>query len=100
VAERLAGDTDVKVPVTKRLVRAVARLNELHYRARWEASAAGPRVILGHCPYTAIVADYPELCRMDAFLLETRLGSAVTQTAKLQLNAKGLPFCAFLKVGT
>jgi predicted ArsR family transcriptional regulator len=99
VAERLADNSEVKITVTKRLVRAVARLNELHYQARWEASAAGPRVIFGHCPYAAIVADYPELCRMDAFLLETRLGSTVTQTAKLQLNNKGLPFCAFLKVG-
>ncbi len=87
------------VPVTKRLVRAVARLNELHYQARWEASAAGPRAILGHCPYAAIVAEYTELCRMDAFLLETMFSSSVTQTAKLQLNDKGLPYCAFLKVG-
>jgi len=99
VAEQLAGVTDVKVPVMKRLVRAVERLNELHYQARWEASAAGPRLILGHCPYVAIVADHPELCRMDAFLLETRLGSSVEQTAKLQLSEKGLPFCAFLMVG-
>jgi predicted ArsR family transcriptional regulator len=98
VAERLAGNTDVMVPVTKRLVRAVARLNELHYQARWEASAAGPRAILGHCPYAAIIAEYPELCRMDAFLLETMFGSSVTQTAKLQLNEKGLPYCTFLKV--
>ncbi|MBE3039038.1 MAG: helix-turn-helix domain-containing protein [Chloroflexi bacterium] len=99
VAEQLAGVTDVKVPVMKRLARAVERLNELHYQARWEASAAGPRLILGHCPYVAIVADHPELCRMDAFLLETRLGSSVEQTAKLQLSDKGLPFCAFLMVG-
>jgi predicted ArsR family transcriptional regulator len=99
VAERLAGITDGKGTVTKRLVWAVARLNELHYQARWEASAAGPRIILGHCPYAAIVADHPELCRMDEFLLETRLGAPVTQTVKLQLNDKGLPYCAFLKVG-
>jgi len=99
VAERLAGVTDVKIPVMKRLIRAVERLNELHYQARWEASAAGARLILGHCPYAAIVADHPELCRMDAFLLETRLGSSVEQTAKLQLSDKGLPFCAFLMVG-
>jgi predicted ArsR family transcriptional regulator len=99
VAERLAGATDVKVPVMKRLARAVERLNELHYQARWESSAAGPRLILGHCPYAAIVADHPELCRMDAFLLETRLGPPVVQTAKLRLSDKGLPFCAFLMVG-
>ncbi len=100
VAERLAGVADIKAPVMNRLARAVERLNELHYQARWEASAAGPRLILGHCPYAAIVANHPELCRMDAFLLETRLGSSVEQTAKLQLSDKGLPFCAFLMTGT
>ncbi len=99
VAQRLAGVSDVKAPVMKRLASAVARLNELHYQARWEASAAGPRLILGHCPYAAIVAGHPELCRMDALLLETRLGSSVEQTAKLQLSDKGLPFCAFLMEG-
>jgi predicted ArsR family transcriptional regulator len=99
VAKRLAGEADVKAPVIKRLVRAVERLNELHYQAHWEASAAGPRLTLGHCPYAAIVAEHPELCRMDAFLLEKRLGSSVEQTAKLQLSDNGLPFCAFLVVG-
>jgi predicted ArsR family transcriptional regulator len=99
VAERLAGVTDVGVPVMKRLVRTVGRLNELHYQARWEASVAGPRLILGHCPYAAIVANHPELCRMDGFLLEMRLGSSVDQIAKLQLSDKGLPFCAFIWAG-
>jgi len=99
VAERLAGVADFKVPVMKRLVRTVDRLNELHYQARWEAGAAGPRIILGHCPYSAIVADHPELCRMDAILLETRLGLSIEPTAKLQVSDKGLPFCAFLMVG-
>jgi predicted ArsR family transcriptional regulator len=74
-------------------------LNELQYQARWEASAWGPRLILGHCPYAAIVSDHPELCRMDAFLLETKIGKPVEQTGKLQINDTGLPFCTFLMVG-
>ncbi len=98
VARRLAGAVDDKAPVTQRLVRTVERLNELHYQSRWEAGATGPRLILGHCPYAALVVAHPELCRMDAFLLETRLGSAVEQTAKLQLSDKGLPFCAFVAI--
>jgi predicted ArsR family transcriptional regulator len=98
LAQRLAGETDLSLPIMKRLVRTVARLNELRYQAHWEASAVGPRLILGHCPYAAIIADHPELCRMDAFLLEARLGSSVEQTAKLQMSEKGLPFCAFLKL--
>ena len=37
-------------PIIRRLAQAMARLNELHYRARWEAHAQGPRVIFEHCP--------------------------------------------------
>jgi predicted ArsR family transcriptional regulator len=99
VAERLAGGAGVKTPVMKLLVRAVEGLNEMHYQAHWEASAAGPRLILGHCPYSAIIAEHPELCQMDSFLLEIKLGASVNQTSKLQLNDKGLPFCAFLLAG-
>jgi predicted ArsR family transcriptional regulator len=95
VAEVLAGSSDVKAPMVQRLARAVEWLNELCYQARWEAGATGPHLILGHCPYAAIIAAHPKLCRMDAVLLEMRLGLSVTQIAKLQLNDKGLPFCAF-----
>lgn len=98
LAERMAGNSEPNLPVMKRVILLVARLNELHYQARWEASSAGPRLILGHCPYAAIIADHPELCQMDAFLLETRLGPFVEQTTKLQLSDKSLPFCAFLAV--
>jgi predicted ArsR family transcriptional regulator len=98
VAERLADVAEVNAPVMKRLVRAVERLNKLHYQAHWEASAGGPRLVLGHCPYTAIINDHPELCQMDLFILEARLGTSVRQTAKLQLNDRGLPFCSFLMI--
>jgi predicted ArsR family transcriptional regulator len=98
LAGQLASATDDKTPVMKRLIRAVERLNELHYQARWEASSQGPRLILGHCPYAVIVGGHPELCQMDVFLLEAMLGASIEQTAKLQLSDKGLPFCSFLMV--
>ena len=88
------GDRDL--PLTKRLAALVARLNELHYQARWEAGPAGPRLILGHCPYSAIIAKHPELCRMDASLLEQRLGLSAVQIARLERSARGEMFCAFL----
>jgi predicted ArsR family transcriptional regulator len=95
LAERLSGSIDPNFPIMRRITWTVASLNEFHYRARWEASSSGARIILGHCPYSAIIADHPELCRMDAFLLEGKLGAVVMQTAKLQLSDKGLPYCAF-----
>lgn len=98
VARRLTGENlpAPNIPVPQRLALAVDRLNELHYQARWEASAAGPRILLGHCPYAEIISRYPELCRMDAYLLELQLILPARQTAKLERSATGLPQCAFI----
>jgi len=91
-----AGLPRQSISITRSLAMTVERLNELHYQARWEASAAGPRVVLGHCPYAGIVGAHPELCQMDAFILEERLTLLVQHVAKLQQSEKGLPFCKFL----
>ena len=99
LASRLAGSVEPSLPLMRQVMGTVVRLNELHYQARWEAGSAGARILLGHCPYAAIIADHPELCRMDAFLLEVRLGASVVQTAKLQMSDKGLPYCAFQMIG-
>ncbi len=99
VALQLGGDTQPDILLTRRLTRLVERLNELHYQARWEAGMNGPNIILGHCPYAAIVPSNPELCRMDTFLLEHWTCSPVKQTAMLKKNAKGYPFCTFRVTG-
>lgn len=101
LAKRLAGEytansTVQAISITRRLAQVIERLNELHYQARWEASASGPRIILGHCPYAGIIEAHPELCQMDAYLLEEWCGSHVQQAAKLQVSDTGLPFCEFL----
>jgi predicted ArsR family transcriptional regulator len=98
LAENLAGDFDTGDSIIKNLVRTIERLNVMHYQARWEANPSGSRIILGHCPYAAIITGHPELCKMDSFLLESMLGPSIEQSVKLQLNDKGLPFCVFLKV--
>jgi predicted ArsR family transcriptional regulator len=95
LAERLAGVAESSGSILKQVAGTIARLNELHYQSRWEAAAAGARIILGHCPYAAIITQHPELCRMDALLMEKKLGAPVEQTAKLQISDRGLPFCAF-----
>jgi predicted ArsR family transcriptional regulator len=97
LAQRLSvfEGAEISGPAAQRLAAAIAGLNRLHYRARWEAAAAGPRVILGNCPYAAIIADHPELCRLDAHLLEQQLGVSVEQAAKLRHTSKGLPYCEF-----
>lgn len=97
-AERLAG-LDVlprTVHITRRLASAIDKLNTLKYRARWEAHAAGPRIILGDCPYISIVEAYPHLCCMDVALLTRLIGRRVTQAAMQEPDERGLPYCLFL----
>lgn len=94
VARRLA--KQASGPLTVRLTETVKSLSQLHYQARWEAGATGARVILGHCPYAAIINGHPELCRMDAFLLEESLGLSAEQAAKLERPGQGMPQCVFV----
>jgi predicted ArsR family transcriptional regulator len=96
LAQRLGGEIEKERHITQRLGETVHRLNDLEYQARWEAHATAPRIILGNCPYAAIIADHPELCQMDAHLLEVLVNQPVTNIAKLERNAQGLPVCVFI----
>ncbi|MBU2611558.1 MAG: ArsR family transcriptional regulator [Chloroflexi bacterium] len=102
IAHRLAASgrtaSTGAVSLTRRLTRTVDRLNVLQYQARWEAGAAGPRIILGHCPYAGIVESHAELCQVDAFFLEECLGMSAQLTAKLEPGRQGLPFCSFVLI--
>lgn len=93
LAKRLAGESDFKSqPVAKRLILLVEKLNQMKYHVRWEAGAGGPRVIFGHCPYAAIIAKRPELCRMDAALLEELMGTSAVPLATIR---EGGSSCVF-----
>jgi predicted ArsR family transcriptional regulator len=80
---------------TKKLYLAVQLLNKWNYIARWEARAKSPIIILGNCPYSAIIAEHPELCELDGNLLSEMLDSNVYQQSKLALDSRGAPYCAF-----
>lgn len=105
LAQRLASDFQERIPKSPnfghslspmlRLAETVKDLNKLGYHARWEAHARGPRIILGHCPYAAIIEAHPELCEMDAALLEESLAQRVEQLAKLEGAEGGRPYCVF-----
>ena len=82
------------LPVAKRLVLLVEKLDEMHYQARWEAGAEGPRVIFGRCPYAMVIDGHPELCKMDASLLENVLGRPVSQSLKNEVVGHG--HCPFI----
>ncbi len=81
--------------ITRRLALVVEHLRPLGYAPRWEARAEGPRVIFEHCPYAAVLAEHPFLCRVDEALLENRLGLKVSLLASLERNERGAPVCVF-----
>ena len=81
--------------LTRRLFRTTEILNQHHYQARWEARPEAPRLVLGHCPFSAILKEHPELCKLDAYLIEHFTGTSVEQTAKLAKDPSGLRFCMF-----
>jgi predicted ArsR family transcriptional regulator len=83
-------------PVGRRLIAAVQRLNDLHYQAHWEAHARAPQIRLGNCPYATILPEHPELCQIDALLLEKLTSSQATQTARLEPTPQGAMVCIFL----
>ena len=83
-----------ELPLGKRLARVVEKLNDLNYQSRWEAGAEGPRILFAHCPYAAIIEKHPELCMMDAAVLNEMLGQSARQIAKIGVNAS--PVCVFL----
>jgi predicted ArsR family transcriptional regulator len=90
---RLGGRPEPELPLARRLGAAVERLNEMHYEAHWEAGPEGPRMLFANCPYARIIEKHPELCRLDASMLESRMGASVRQTAKMQPGGPNL--CVF-----
>jgi predicted ArsR family transcriptional regulator len=82
--------------LTRVLGEAVQRLNDLNYKARWEAHSDAPHVLFYNCPYAAIVADHPELCRMDAALLEHLIGRPASLASRLGDQRGRAPYCLFL----
>lgn len=96
IAARMAGPARPSGSLANRLVQAVQRLNQLHYEASWEARPGDPQVRLGRCPYAGILPQHPELCLLDAELLETMLGTSAVQTARQARDASGTRYCRFV----
>lgn len=98
LAEKLAVGAGPDSPrlTSARFNQAVETLNGQSYRARWEASPAGPRFLLRSCPYAALIEERPELCSIDRYLLESLTGLSLRQTARMSAAPGGPPACVFL----
>lgn len=95
LGKRLAGESiPSHLSLARRLAVAVERLNAMYYQAHWEAGPLGPRMILGHCPYAAIIGKHPELCRMDGALLGQLLEGGTALPVRVE--SARVPPCIFL----
>jgi len=84
LAKHLAGESNFAgQPLARRLNLTIEKLNQMNYHARWEAGSAGPRIVLGYCPYAAIIEKHPELCQMDKALLHEMMGQSAEQIFKI-----------------
>jgi predicted ArsR family transcriptional regulator len=96
VSQQVHQQASLLVNLTHRLNLAIQHLNKMGYQARWEAHSEAPRLLLGHCPYAAILPDHPELCQMDTYLLEELLGVPARQTKKRAQDSRGTRYCLFI----
>lgn len=96
IARRLGNPSTSSANLTQRLNACVKLFNEMNYQARWEARAPQPRFVLSHCPYATILSRHPELCQIDASLLEEMLDTSVTQSARLSPAPQGGNVCIFM----
>jgi len=92
--QAMASKVTETLGMPKRLAQTIENLNQLNYQSKWEAGAQGPRILLGHCPYAAIIEKHPELCQMDATLLNTYMDGPARQIAKIERG--GSPACVFV----
>ncbi len=95
VAQAMAGDPLPAGTPTQRFTQAVAYLNQHGYRARWEAHASGPRLLLRACPYAVLLARHSELCAMDRQLLEQLVRLPLHQAARMNFVTGRPPACIF-----
>jgi predicted ArsR family transcriptional regulator len=96
IAQKMIGDREFKSSPIQRLNQAIQWLSDRHYQARWEASPTGPRVILGYCPYVAILDTNPEMCQIDTRLVSQLCGNEMDQVARLERGPKGAHQCVFV----
>lgn len=95
VAQRLALNAPPPVPgepMTARLDRTVACLNQQGYVARWEAAEGGYLLHTCNCPYEGLAGGNPELCQMDLSLVGNLLGAAPQRVSRV---VEGAGTCSY-----
>ncbi len=81
--------------LTAQLGSTIAHLNDLDYKAHWEAHSKSPNILLHNCPYSSLIDSFPFLCQLDHLILNELLGFPVTQIEKLVSLQGRHPYCRF-----
>lgn len=95
IARLMVGEIKLSTSLTLQLNLAVEILNQLTYRARWEAGPNGPRVAFHHCPYADLLPEHPELCRLDQSILEYILHHHTEQIVQMNIPPHYKKSCVF-----
>ncbi len=100
VLERIAtimiGDYETSGSLIQKLSATIRWLSERNYKARWEVTATQPKITLGHCPYSIIVDENPQLCELDTHIISQLRGVKMKQVAKLERSPEGARQCIFM----
>ena len=81
--------------ITLKISGAVQRLEEMQYKARWEAHQSSPKILFTQCPYAKIIHQHPELCEMDALMISSLTGLECQQELKISRTQNGPDHCQF-----
>jgi len=75
--------------------KAVAFLNERHYRASWKATPDGPQIELHHCPYRKLAQTHSQLCQIDEEVLSSIFNIKLELTQKRNFGKNPFSPCIF-----
>lgn len=81
------------ISLTHSLNTLIETLNKFYYSSRWEARSDGARIVLGKCPYRAVINQRPEICIIDERLISQLLGSQAELIATQVKNPRGQSSC-------
>lgn len=96
IAETLAEKTNLN-PDNRilRFNQALEYLNQLNYRASWEANPAGPQVVLRHCPYLDLAKNHSQLCQFDNHLISILFDTSLELSQKRIFGKNPFSPCIF-----
>jgi predicted ArsR family transcriptional regulator len=98
IADRLIGEEIIPYSgaISMRLEKAVRKLNQMDYKPHWEASARGPLILLGCCPYRALLPQHGIICEVDRYLISRMIGMEAVCLHNLAKGNKSKGPCQFI----